>query len=108
MALLNVVMTKRAEEQFNSYVDYIFYDLANETAARSVIMDLAKTKQILANVAEGRPFCKSPRLAELGYKQIRFRHHRYVMLYRVIGETVYVEAIYHELQDYENTFVNDR
>ena len=36
-----------------------------------------------------------------------FLRHDYVMLYRIEENVVYVEAIYHLLQDYENLFLND-
>lgn len=29
------------------------------------------------------------------------------MLYRIEGTTAYVDAIYHQLQDYENTFADE-
>ena len=31
-----------------------------------------------------------------------FLSHRYFMLYRIENDTVYVDKIFHELQDYEN------
>lgn len=31
-----------------------------------------------------------------------FLSHRYFMLYRIENDTVYVDNIFHELQDYEN------
>ena len=34
--------------------------------------------------------------------RVNFLSHRYFMLYRVEGDTVYVDNIFHELQDYEN------
>jgi len=40
----------------------------------------------------------------MGYRLIHFRRHRYVFLYEVREQIVYVGAVYHELQDYENTF----
>lgn len=37
----------------------------------------------------------------------QFLRHRYVMLYRTDGANAYVDAIYHQLQDYENTFAEE-
>lgn len=31
----------------------------------------------------------------------------YTFLYRTVGTDVYVEAVYHQLQDYENTFARE-
>ncbi len=33
--------------------------------------------------------------------------HRYLMLYRIEDATVYIDAIYHHLQNYENTFADE-
>ena len=38
---------------------------------------------------------------------IDYLRHRYPILYRIEGTTAYVEAIYHQLQDYENTFADE-
>lgn len=42
---------------------------------------------------------------ELGYRRINFKSHRYFMLYRVEEDKVYVDNIFHELQDYENRLI---
>ena len=39
------------------------------------------------------------------YGRMPWKHD--IMLYRIDGATVYVEAIYHQLQDYEKTFANE-
>jgi plasmid stabilization system protein ParE len=44
----------------------------------------------------------SLKLKELGYRRINFLSHRYFMLYRIENDTVYVDNIFHELQDCEN------
>ena len=44
----------------------------------------------------------SPRLQMLGYRRINFLSHRYFMLYRIEEDIVFIDNIFHELQDYEN------
>lgn len=56
----------------------------------------------MANVAGSLKFCDNPKLKALGYRRINFLSHRYFMLYRIESDTVYVDNIFHELQDYEN------
>lgn len=46
--------------------------------------------------------CDNPKLRVLGYRRINFLSHRYFMLYRIENNIVYVDNIFHELQDYEN------
>lgn len=35
-------------------------------------------------------------------KDINFLNHRYFMLYRIVDNVVFIDKIFHELQDYEN------
>lgn len=56
----------------------------------------------MTNVAGSLKICDNPKLRELGYHRINFLSHRYFMLYRIENDTVYVDNIFHELQDYEN------
>lgn len=46
--------------------------------------------------------CDNPRLRQLEYRRINFLNHRYSMLYRIVDNVVFVDNIFHELQDYEN------
>ena len=39
---------------------------------------------------------------KLKYHRINFLNHRYFMLYRIVDDIVFVDNIFHELQDYEN------
>lgn len=48
---------------------------------------------------------KKSRLKESGYRRINFLSHRYFMMYRIVEDVVYVDNIFHELQDYENKMI---
>lgn len=103
----NVIISPKALSQLSAYIDYIQYTLLNEQAARTVWQDALETRSRLSLVAESLKYCKHPLLKERGYRLICFRRHRYVMLYRVVGADVYVDAIYHQLQDFENVFADE-
>jgi plasmid stabilization system protein ParE len=107
MDLYNVIVSPNALSQLDSYVGYIQYTLMNEIAANRLWEDAVETTHELEKVAGSLRLCTHPKLKELGYHPIAFKHHRYVMLYRIHGTTAYVDAIYHQLQDYENTFSQD-
>ncbi len=51
--------------------------------------------------AESFGYCKRERLRKLGFHKIHFQRHRYLLVYRVKQDSVIVEGMYHELQDYE-------
>lgn len=96
-----VVMAESAEKAFDRFVTYLLFEKKSEQAARNLLNDFEATKISLSNVAGSLKLCDNPKLKELGYRRINFLSHRYFMLYRVEENTVYVDGIFHELQDYE-------
>lgn len=104
MDLFEVIISPKALSQLNDYIDYLKYTLLNDQAACNLWQDALETRDHLSKVAGSLKFCDHPRLKKCGYHIIHFMRHRYLMLYRIEGTTAYVDAIYHQLQDYENTF----
>ena len=100
----NVEMTERAREQLDAFVRYLVLDLGNPQAASSLLDDAADTEESLMYVAGSIPFCDDPDLKKREIRKIRFAKHRHLWLYRIEDGTAYVLAMFHELQDYENTF----
>ena len=97
-----IVVTKDAEEDLDSYIKYILYEKESIQAARNVLDDFETTKESLKHVAGSLKFCDNPRLKQLGYRRINFLNHRYFMLYRIVENVVFIDNIFHDLQDYEN------
>ena len=97
-----VAMMEGAEEDLNRFIAYLLCEKKNEQAARNLLDDFEKTKANLSNVAGNLKLCDNPKLKELGYRRINFLSHRYFMLYRIEGNAVFVDNIFHQLQDYEN------
>lgn len=96
-----VVFTDNAKEQSQDILDYLFFELNNAQAAYNVEQDMKQTIRLLSHVAGSLKLCESPRLRDLGYRTIHLKHHSYFMIYRIQDDTVYVDAIYHDLQNYE-------
>lgn len=107
MDSFDVVISPKALSQLNDYVDYLQYTLLNDQAAYNVWKDALETRDQLSKVAGSLKFCTNPQLEKNGYRAIHFMRHRYIMLYRIEGTTAYVDAIYHQLQDYENIFADE-
>ncbi len=105
MVLFNVIMAPYAQEQLDSYIDYIQYTLFNEQAAKSVYDDSVETLEQLKGVAGSLQYCRNAELRRRGYRMINFLRHQYLMIYLVDGTNVYVEAVYHMQQDYERAFM---
>lgn len=107
MDLYNVIISPKALSQLDSYIDYIQSTLLNYQAAYNVWQDAMETQDTLAATAGSLNLCSHPQLQQLGYHCITFRRHKYIMLYRLDGKNAYVDAIYHQLQDYENLFAKE-
>ena len=71
----------------------------------NVLDDFEDTVELLKHVAGSMKTCDNPRLQSLGYHRINFQKYRYFMLYRIEDDVVYVDDIFHELQDYENRMI---
>lgn len=100
-----VVVTADAEEELNQYIRYLLMVKKSEQAARNVLDDFEATIQSLRNVAGSLKLCDNPRLKELGYRRINFLSHKYFIMYRIVEDIVFVDNIFHDLQDYENKMI---
>lgn len=102
-----VIITTPAKHQLEMYVSYVVNELNNPKAAKSIIEDAKKTKIRLSELADSLPLCTDNTLAHNGYRRILFSKYAFFMVYRIDGNTVIVEAMYHELQDYESVFTQN-
>ena len=100
-----VVITADAEEDLNQYIRYLLMVKKSDQAAKNVLDDFEATIRSLKSVAGSLKTCDNPRLKELGYRRINFLSHSYFMLYRIAEDIVFVDNIFHELQDYENKMI---
>ncbi len=97
-----VIITEDAEEDLDRFVQYLLFEKKNEQAAGNLLDDFEATVSSLSHVAGSLKVCDNLYLKELGYRRINFLAHKYFMLYRIEDATVFVDNIFHELQDYEN------
>jgi plasmid stabilization system protein ParE len=99
----NVVLSDLAQEQYDNILDYIYNTLRNPQATQSVMQDFDRTRELLKTQACSFGYCNSKRLRDLKFHKLHFLKHRYIFVYRINDDTVVIEGIYHELQDYENS-----
>ncbi len=97
-----VVVTSDAEEDLDNFIKYLIIEKKNIQAAENVLNDYDATIESLKYVAGSLKLCDNPRLRQMEYRRINFLNHRYFMLYRIVDQIVFVDNIFHELQDYEN------
>ena len=108
MACYRVNLTDRAEDHFRGHIGYIVNVLKNPDAAMALWAALDKSIDELADHPQTAPLCTDPALKAFGYRKKMILDTRYLCICRITGETVWVEGIYHELQDYENLFGTGR
>lgn len=99
-----VIITPPAKHQLEMYISYTLSEFKNLQAARAIRDDARETKKRLSIVAGSLALCKDEILARNGYRRIMFSKHDFFMVYRINANTVIVDAMYHELQDYESVF----
>ncbi len=97
-----VVVTKDAEEDLERFIKYLIIEKKSMQAAENLLNDYDVTIESLKHVAGSLKLCDNPGLRQLEYRRINFLNHRYFMLYRIVDNVVFVDNIFHELQDYEN------
>ena len=97
-----VLVADDVEEDLSEFVHYLLFEKMSEQAANAVLEDYDETLDELESVAGSLKLVDNPRLANLGYRRINFKRHRYYFLYRIEGDTAIVDAMYHELQDPNN------
>lgn len=100
-----VVITDPAKHQLKMYIAYIAREFKSIQAARAIRDDARRTIRRLADIAGIYALCENELLAKYGYRKILFERHDFFMIYRIEGNLVIVDVIYHELQDYESVFV---
>lgn len=101
----NIVMTADAREDLERFIRYLLYEKQNRQAAKSVLDDFEKTVKVLKISADSLGLCENNRLKSMGYRRINFLSHRYFMLYRIVEDHVFIDNIFHELQDYERKMI---
>ena len=98
-----MIFTENAMEDMDSIVEYLLFHLRNKQATNHFIDSVENGKFVLSNSAESFQLCLNPRLQSLGYRRFNLDKTKYFLLYRTENSTVFVDGIYHQFQDYENT-----
>ena len=97
-----IVITSDAEADLEGFIRYLLFEKRSEQAATNLLNDFEVTKRSLSRTAGSLKLCDNPKLKALGYRRINFLSHRYFMLYRIVDNVVFIDNIFHDLQDYEN------
>ena len=102
-----VIIMPPARRRLEMYIYYTIETLKNRPAANAILADARDTRKRLSLTADSLRVCENPLLAKHGYRTIYFAKHRFLMIYRIQDNTVIVDGMFHELQDYEGVFINE-
>ena len=94
----NVKVTASAEKDLDAIISYIVQELSNPQAAGHLLDEITKMYHVLADNPMIFPACSQPLLQR--YRKVTVM--RYVIIYRIDCETVYVERFFSQLEDYVN------
>lgn len=100
----SVNLTHRATEHFYGHIGYIVHKLRNPDTAWRLKDAVDQAIDELADHPNVTPLCTDPALRGFGYRKKLIPDTRYLCICRIEGDVVWIEGIYHELQDYENLF----
>ena len=92
-----VISTEDVQNDLDNYVYYLLVEKLNEQAANALLIDYDETVDKLSEVAGTLKNLEDSELDE--YRKIRLRRHNYYLLYRIVDNTVYIDRMFHDLQD---------
>ena len=94
----NVKVTASAEKDLEAIVSYIVQKLSNPQAAGHLLDEITRMYRALEDNPMIYPACSQPLLQRFRKATVM----RYVIIYRVDGDTMYVERFFSQLEDYVN------
>lgn len=101
----SVEISELAEEQYDNILNYLANVKENLQAVNGVIDDFDNAVEQLERIANTFGYCQDERLRAMGFHKFHFKSYRYIFVYRIRGDRVIIEGMYHELQDYENAII---
>ncbi len=96
-----VIITKRAEESLNAIIDYFSITIMNAFARKKFYKDFISTLDFLKDSPRVMQLSKNPKLNKMGYRMIKLSKYKYLVLYTIDENIVYIQDIIHQSQNYE-------
>lgn len=102
MKKYRVIVSNGTKQQLRRSLRYLRDHAKSQQAVKAVYNDYVEVRKTLQNIGGSLRLCEDEELAALGYHRINFKSHNYFLLYRVEGGNVYVDYMFHGLEDYKN------
>ena len=98
----NLSITEKAEEQLDRLVYYLLYNFCNRQAALRLLEGIEMIYERLEYNPFQFPDCNDEYLSKQGYRNAKLSDMKYHVVFKVIGNTVYVSGIFHDLEQYRD------
>ncbi len=92
-----VTATEDVQNDLDRFIGYLLEEKINVQAAKAVLDDYDQTIDKLSDIAGTLKTLDDPDLSD--YRKIRLRKHDYYLLYRICGDEVIIDRMFHSLQD---------
>lgn len=97
----NVIITERAEKQLEQRINYLVYQLNNKEAGRNLLSGIGSLYDRLEDNPWQFTDCRDLFLKTLGYKEVLVMNMKYIVIFRIEDNDVYVLGIFHQLENYK-------
>lgn len=88
-----VNLMQSAEEDLESFVEYLLFEKKSEQAARNLPDDFERTKESLSHMAGSLKICENQGLKELGYRRIN-SYHIDTLCYTELRGTMFLSTVF--------------
>lgn len=102
--IYKLVITERADELLDKLVYYLLYELSNEQAALHLIREIEKLYIRIEDNPFQFPECRDTFLQYLGYHEAVIPGMKYLVIFKISQNKVYILGIFHELENYKEKF----
>ena len=95
-----LLITHEAELQFEDALSYMLYKLKNRQAASHFVDEIEKIYDRLEENPFQFPESRDVYLHRMGFRQATLSQMRYIVIYRIEEDRIYIEGIFHDLENY--------
>ena len=86
--------------QIGRCIDYVVHVLHNFEAASAILDEINEVYAILKMAPEAFSYCQDPCLQAKRYRKVPLKRHRYVFIYRIEEDKVYLLGFFHMMENY--------
>ena len=95
-----IIVTERAEELIDNLVYHLLFRLKNKQAAIHLLNGIENVYDRLEIYPLQFPLCPDNYLANRGYHEALVPEMKYVIIFSIINDTVYIVGVFHQLENY--------